>query len=710
MQLKKFIEQTNGDPKKSFYDRIAMAESGGKNNAVNPTKGATASGKYQFIESTWKEMVDKHNLGYSLNDRFNPEKSQKVMELFTKENENYLTKKLGRSLNDADLYSAHFLGAGGAEKFLKTVNKNPNKLATEHFSGKVLSDNKSVMYNKDGSPRTVEGVYAELGRRMGDTSSPEVVQEETPQQKELTDLMFTNYLPNIAGIDLGTSEEETADDKVVKETEKELQKEDRKLNAFDNYKQQQEQLAQLAPQQQSQEDTFSAIQTFQGVDQFVSQPLMQRGGKTPIYVTDKNDPRYRAYQDSLTLNNNSIKALAKMNDNSVTGEEFTKFGETIYPATLKAYTNLNKPKPIESRSKIKPHSSSDSKESAVYVSVFKKPTQPVILEEQRPKVQGLKVSITPAGIESQNQSLQGEELPQRTYAQIPTSYDVNSQRYNIQGENPYYDYNAENTDYETALRAKLSAENYNADIERRYGNEEALKNPKATERLNQLRQDVTITPNYQNGGETEYETAMRGMMKLRIGLGNAFGNSAIKRMSQATPKTGETPEGTGTHYMGSVDNYAVPQLQDVGAQNLRYYDDINDALINGNEKIEFRRPEDAIYFAEHYKEVAPMSTTYKDVNNYQNGGETDNLEQLRNKFRETLKLQKGGKIPVSPNGLYDYPNQTVRVPTDGSITMKKISYPVLGTSDQTGEQKVMLPGMEYFFSKTNTVTERPLKK
>ena len=31
-------------------------------------------------------------------------------------------------------------------------------------------------------------------------------------------------------------------------------------------------------QQQEQEDTFSAIQTFQGVDQFVTQPLMQNGG------------------------------------------------------------------------------------------------------------------------------------------------------------------------------------------------------------------------------------------------------------------------------------------------------------------------------------------------------------------------------------------------------------------------------------------------
>lgn len=284
MQLKKFIAETSGDPKKSYYDRLAMAESGGKDRVVNPAKGATASGRYQFVEDTWKYMVDKYKLNYTLDDRFNPEKSQKVVELFTKENEKELAKALKRPINDTDLYTAHFLGAGGAKSFYKNLSMNPNKLSTEHFNERTLSDNKSMLFNKDGSPKTLQQVHEEISRRIQGSEEGQTYEISNPQQQqEFTDLRFSNYLPNIAGISLDyeSDEKESSDEKTVKEVEKELQKEDRKLNAFDNYRQQQEQLQQIAPQQE-QEDAFSAIQTYQGVDQFVSQPLMQDGGSTPV--------------------------------------------------------------------------------------------------------------------------------------------------------------------------------------------------------------------------------------------------------------------------------------------------------------------------------------------------------------------------------------------------------------------------------------------
>jgi hypothetical protein len=128
---------------------------------------------------------------------------------------------------------------------------------------------------------------------------------------------------------------------------------------------------------------------------------------------------------------------------------------------------------------------------------------------------------------------------------------------------------------------------------------------------------VNYVPQAQDGTElSEYDIAMRGMMKSKIGMGNAFGNPAIKRMSQAMPKTGMTPEGIGTHYMGSMDNYAVPLLQDFGGDELR--------LVNPNtrsrEAIRFNSPEEAQYFAEHYKDVAPMSTIYKGLQEYAMGG------------------------------------------------------------------------------------------
>ena len=66
-------------------------------------------------------------------------------------------------------------------------------------------------------------------------------------------------------------------------------------------------------------------------------------------------------------------------------------------------------------------------------------------------------------------------------------------------------------------------------------------------------------------------------------------------------------------------------------------------------------------------------------------------------------------IPISPNGLYDYPNQKVVVPTkDGRITMKNINYEVLGT-DEYGNKKIMKPNGEYQY-KGKTITEIPLFK
>lgn len=73
-------------------------------------------------------------------------------------------------------------------------------------------------------------------------------------------------------------------------------------------------------------------------------------------------------------------------------------------------------------------------------------------------------------------------------------------------------------------------------------------------------------------------------------------------------------------------------------------------------------------------------------------------------------FQNGGGIPISSNGVYDYPNQKVIVPTNGEITMKNVDYPILGRSLQTGEEILMQPGKEYFFKNTQQVLEIPYEK
>lgn len=72
-------------------------------------------------------------------------------------------------------------------------------------------------------------------------------------------------------------------------------------------------------------------------------------------------------------------------------------------------------------------------------------------------------------------------------------------------------------------------------------------------------------------------------------------------------------------------------------------------------------------------------------------------------------LQRGGTIPSNSLGQYEYPNQVVNVPTDGSITMQGINYPVIGISQETGERKLMQPDKDYSFKNTKNVLEIPQK-
>lgn len=91
------------------------------------------------------------------------------------------------------------------------------------------------------------------------------------------------------------------------------------------------------------------------------------------------------------------------------------------------------------------------------------------------------------------------------------------------------------------------------------------------------------------------------------------------------------------------------------------------------------------------------------------------IEMLNNmvsneKNNTDFYAQDGGQIPISSSGVYDYPNQKVIVPTNGKITMKNVSYPILGRSLQTGEEILMQPEKEYFFKNTQQVLEIPYEK
>jgi len=121
----------------------------------------------------------------------------------------------------------------------------------------------------------------------------------------------------------------------------------------------------------------------------------------------------------------------------------------------------------------------------------------------------------------------------------------------------------------------------------------------------------------QEGGEQE---AMNAMMKARLAYANEFNNPSAQRMINIPDQPYEFDNGdTGTHYMASMDNYAVPQIQSVNGVL-----QIGDYGPESTEAMRFDSDEDANYFAENYKDVSPgfmdVELDDNEIEEYRKGG------------------------------------------------------------------------------------------
>lgn len=138
------------------------------------------------------------------------------------------------------------------------------------------------------------------------------------------------------------------------------------------------------------------------------------------------------------------------------------------------------------------------------------------------------------------------------------------------------------------------------------------------------------------------------MMKARLAYANEFGNPAAKRMINLPDEPYQFDNGdTGTHYMASMDNYAVPQIQDEnGVLQLGDYGP------ESNEAIRFDSDEDANYFAENYKDVSPGF-----INQKKKGGASEQKIIFSSKGGDCLKDEywngtKCVKIPKNTRIVY----------------------------------------------------------
>lgn len=124
---------------------------------------SSAKGLFQFINSTWKSMVEKYSDQYKelLNGPLDPMANALAGALYVKENSNVL-KKNGIPINGTTIYASHFLGSGGAAKLL-TSNKSASAV---DVLPQAAASNPHIFYD-NGKPRTVKEVIDVLYNKVG---------------------------------------------------------------------------------------------------------------------------------------------------------------------------------------------------------------------------------------------------------------------------------------------------------------------------------------------------------------------------------------------------------------------------------------------------------------------------------------------------------------------------------------------------------------
>ncbi len=139
------------DKAAEYIALISKIESG--DNPKAKAKTSSASGRFQFIKSTWE------GLGYDWKDVFNDKLQYEAIEKFTNQNAAGL-QKAGCAINFATLYGAHFLGLGG---FLRIMRAEGRNTPIEAVTGEA---------QRKANPTILKGTVGDFGnwlkRKTGD--------------------------------------------------------------------------------------------------------------------------------------------------------------------------------------------------------------------------------------------------------------------------------------------------------------------------------------------------------------------------------------------------------------------------------------------------------------------------------------------------------------------------------------------------------------
>ena len=169
----------------NYLFKQASVESGFNASAQAPT--SSARGLYQFTKDTWLKVVEQHGeeagltreasalrSGMTTPDdrqrildlRNNPEISARMAAHHALDNARALQAQGIQVKGPTELYLAHFLGSGGAAKFLSGMKENPNAPAASLLPAAAQA-NKSIFFS-NGAPVTLAAIYDRFDRKFND--------------------------------------------------------------------------------------------------------------------------------------------------------------------------------------------------------------------------------------------------------------------------------------------------------------------------------------------------------------------------------------------------------------------------------------------------------------------------------------------------------------------------------------------------------------
>ena len=184
-----------------------MAQAAQESNFQPNAKAASSSatGLFQFIDSTWLNAVKDYGAKYGLATYANAINAEdgsahvadkglrkQILDLrkdpalnaalaaeLAHSNKAAVENALGRTANATDLYLAHFLGAEGATRFVKSIESGSQTKAAD-LMPQAAAANRSVFFDSNGQAKTVGQIYRSFASKIEGQISKFIGGSSTP--------------------------------------------------------------------------------------------------------------------------------------------------------------------------------------------------------------------------------------------------------------------------------------------------------------------------------------------------------------------------------------------------------------------------------------------------------------------------------------------------------------------------------------------------